>query len=591
MTDPSLSRLDRIVAQFRQAIMDRDDQAIRRLMLAYADVHRAMVDALRRAHADQDAFAKLRRRRLQSLITQLQAIWQPYATLAADIITDLQQQGYLAGAQYAQQTLDLIAADAAGVQVQARLDTLNEQAIISAVGALQEGSPVRDILRTLGNEVAERVAALIVESVTTGASPRDTGRRIQQVAGIGLHRATTIARTEHMRAMRAGTLDRYQASGIVRAWQWRASPSRRTCIVCLAMDGTEYPLQTPFPTHPNCRCTMIPIVHRPPQRQTGNDWLRQQDRATQDAILGPTLARAWRDGTLEIRDVVELRTDPTWGAIARQRSIREIERLRDMRYERAEQTRRALIRDASQIQQRISEISNRIKVLLAEVDDLESRPQRTERQKRRLYRLMEEVDALIYERARLQQQVRELPLRVLRAESASLSVTAPNGTSPSVEQGIDLFRRLAPRLPASTVGVVVDDTCQREFYSMSRDDVVLHPSSPPRTVIHELGHWWETHDPRIHDACVAFLLRRTRGERPVALRDLFPQSRYRDDEVALPDKFLHPYVGKVYPGYYATEVLSMGLEMMATDPLRLADEDPEWFVLIASIIDPLEGES
>lgn len=57
---------------------------------------------------------------------------------------------------------------------------------------------------------------------------------------------------------------------------------------------------------------------------------------------------------------------------------------------------------------------------------------------------------------------------------------------------------------------------------------------------------------------VLFIADRTKGERPVRLCDLFPETKYTDEEVVLKDDFINPYLGKLYDN--ATEVLSVGLE-------------------------------
>ena len=54
-----------------------------------------------------------------------------------------------------------------------------------------------------------------------------------------------------------------------------------------------------------------------------------------------------------------------------------------------------------------------------------------------------------------------------------------------------------------------------------------------------------------------------------------------------PDKFIDPYMGKQYKkadgSYYATEVVSMGLEYMHSAPATLAMKDPEYFDFIFNL--------
>lgn len=58
------------------------------------------------------------------------------------------------------------------------------------------------------------------------------------------------------------------------------------------------------------------------------------------------------------------------------------------------------------------------------------------------------------------------------------------------------------------------------------------------------------------------------------------------DEMTKVDKFSNPYMGKFYgdPSTGATEILSMGMEMMYANPVALAQKDPEMFDFIYSVV-------
>jgi len=110
--------------------------------------------------------------------------------------------------------------------------------------------------------------------------------------------------------------------------------------------------------------------------------------------------------------------------------------------------------------------------------------------------------------------------------------------------------------------------------------VGLSTSSGKITMLHELGHWLEDRDPAIHQKALAFLDRRTVGETAQWLGDLTKFKGYKKHEIAKPDKFSMPYMGKVYDsetlGRYATEIVSMGIQEMF-DPVSFAKADPDYF--------------
>lgn len=90
---------------------------------------------------------------------------------------------------------------------------------------------------------------------------------------------------------------------------------------------------------------------------------------------------------------------------------------------------------------------------------------------------------------------------------------------------------------------------------------------------------------------VEFLERRTKGQAVKSMREL--NKSYGATEVfkdAEPP-FETRYIGKIYQNekigryknYYATEVISMGLQRMYEDPFAFYNADPEHFALIKSL--------
>jgi SPP1 gp7 family putative phage head morphogenesis protein len=116
-----------------------------------------------------------------------------------------------------------------------------------------------------------------------------------------------------------------------------------------------------------------------------------------------------------------------------------------------------------------------------------------------------------------------------------------------------------------------------------RIEVGLDNVRRPAAASHELGHRMEQVVPGLNDLCQEFLRRRTAGETPVRLKDLFPLSRYRPHETTRKDRFVHPYMGKDY-GDSATEILSMGLESMYNETYNLWDYDPECADFILGVL-------
>jgi hypothetical protein len=110
--------------------------------------------------------------------------------------------------------------------------------------------------------------------------------------------------------------------------------------------------------------------------------------------------------------------------------------------------------------------------------------------------------------------------------------------------------------------------------------------------IHELGHYLENSNPYVHDRALAFLERRTRGNKLESLRELTGDKNYEAGEMARQGNFILPYMGKIYRDVYGnitgTEIISAGMENMWKNPVSFAKKDPDYFDFL---IDVLRGQA
>jgi hypothetical protein len=136
---------------------------------------------------------------------------------------------------------------------------------------------------------------------------------------------------------------------------------------------------------------------------------------------------------------------------------------------------------------------------------------------------------------------------------------------------------------------------QRAF--AGHTEIHLGRSEDFATVVHEIGHVLEA-DPEVNRMAQGFLTKRAGRKRPKHFKTEWPDLDYRDYEHGIEDDFrkafkgIHGplqarrsahYVGKYYAR--STEITSMGVELMARDPVAFAQNDPEYFRFIAGILD------
>ncbi len=144
-----------------------------------------------------------------------------------------------------------------------------------------------DNLEDITSDMADDIREVLTDGLEEGVNPREMARRLtKEVRTIQKTRAETLARTETVNSYSEATLDRYEDAGVeaVHHGEWAAAMDSRTCPICEYIDGTEFtidemrdgtfefpaPGDVPDylagtyrarpPAHPNCRCTIYPVV-------------------------------------------------------------------------------------------------------------------------------------------------------------------------------------------------------------------------------------------------------------------------------------------------------------------------------------------
>jgi len=125
--------------------------------------------------------------------------------------------------------------------------------------------------------------------------------------------------------------------------------------------------------------------------------------------------------------------------------------------------------------------------------------------------------------------------------------------------------------------------------------IELDDRDSANTVWHECGHHAEHSAYGMAHECARFRTSRAQKDKDgrmviKKLSELTKDTAYKDEEVAVKDKFVKPYIGKVYK-HGSTEIVSMGFDMMATDSgfKKLLEKDPEHLHLMVGILHHLNG--
>lgn len=153
----------------------------------------------------------------------------------------------------------------------------------------------RDQYKTELDSLIGKMKASLSGAVQNNIGYDAAARNLASIMGIdtgdkgSFTKINTISRTYFMGAANSGALDLYaQNAGLVQGSQFVATLSDgRTCPKCMGYNGQKWALDDPsrivppYDTHPNCRCTLIPVLFSSitpisdstPPAQTLPEWL------------------------------------------------------------------------------------------------------------------------------------------------------------------------------------------------------------------------------------------------------------------------------------------------------------------------------
>lgn len=265
------------------------------------------------------------RDRLEALIGQTQDQLRGLSGDAVDIVSDAQKDALEIANE---QTEDLVYAatgDPKEAAVAIRFDRLPTETLEEFIGLSSDGSPLAVLFDEIAQSVPDALRFTLSSGIAQGRNPRAVARDMRTLATLPQRRAETIARTEMLRASREAQRRMYQGSPAVTGYERVATQDARVCLACLALSGTIHATSEIMPSHPNCRCVMVPrtpslaeITGDPSIPDLRPDPIRSDDiirGLTKDeliGIMGPKRFAMWEQGT-PLVNMVGVVQNPKWG--------------------------------------------------------------------------------------------------------------------------------------------------------------------------------------------------------------------------------------------------------------------------------------
>lgn len=435
---------------------------------------------------------------------------------------------------------------------------------------------------------------------------------------------------------------------IIKGIQWLSTLDNRTTEYCMGMDGGAWdfdgdPLEDSTvdekfpgnpPAHWNCRSVLIPVTYSWDEliaKQGGDsdihieeipestrasmdgqvaadlnyeDWLKTKPEAFQQEVLGPTKWEMWKKGDLdftamadqsgralsidELRDKIAGKTPAEMDGPELRDRMDKVNDDYQGKLDDIQGERDALEKQHGELLEQLKALDDNVDADQAKIDDLEKKIGNVN------VKYRDAIDAKVKVKDSLNTSIQALlqvkdPInmnivtdglknknmadKAAKAEQFLDSIISKTSLPTKWMDEIPILAKYTTDYPrAAELGLE-----SRAFQDAGV--IYMTPQSDIGTWVHEAGHVLDNGD--VLTQTKAFLAKRAGTSKLELMSDLL-EGDYKSWERAWPDEFINPYMGKRYDN--ATEILSMGLEMLYRDPMKLATEDPEYFDFIIKII-------
>lgn len=259
-----------------------------------------------------------------------------FSVNAEEITTESQKSAVKIGNDYAKDNIEAsMGKPPKGFEF--NINLLDSAAMEEFVGFASNGSPLNDLFASIYSNYGTDITNIISTGIGEGKNPLYIAREIRKATNMPLFRANTIARTENHRAARASTVAAYkQNTDLISGYVRLATGDSRTCAACYALHGTVYELNQILPTHPNCRCVIVPktktwaeitgdntIPEASDKIPSAEQLFGRLSEKDKKRVLGPERYNLWKEGK-PLDTFVSIKNDEEWGPTTIIKPLRDL---------------------------------------------------------------------------------------------------------------------------------------------------------------------------------------------------------------------------------------------------------------------------
>lgn len=205
-------------------------------------------------------------------------------------------------------------------------NTPDPEAVNALIGYLRSPEWAAE-LGLYPQRVLDGVLRTAVRGMVEGWGAARTAREVRKIAtSLSVAQASNLMRTAQMTSFRDAAAIHQRANADILTHQIRyAALDDRTCLCCIALHGTILPIGERVDDHHQGRCIGVAVA-RGSSRVVpmGAEWFAGLDEERARGIAGDSAYELLQSGRADLRDFVQGYTDPVFGQMVRETSVRQI---------------------------------------------------------------------------------------------------------------------------------------------------------------------------------------------------------------------------------------------------------------------------
>ena len=227
----------------------------------YADTQRKIIGQFQQTYNHILSSIEAGRQPTPADLYKLDTYWQMQAEVTAELTKLGNKQAEILNRAFIMQYKSIY--EATAIEGLAHFNLLDTQAIDSMINAIwcADGKHWSSRIWKNTSELQETLNQELIDCLVTGRNPTYLKQRLMQSFNVSYARADSLVRTEMAHIQIQAAEQRYIDSGVNYIEVW-ADKDERQCEVCGKLHKKVFPIgvKVPIPAHPNCRCSILPVI-------------------------------------------------------------------------------------------------------------------------------------------------------------------------------------------------------------------------------------------------------------------------------------------------------------------------------------------